>query len=125
MPAAAEPGSSDGGAAAAPLPPPASKAGLAAGAADAGDSSSSTFAACVLQLLKAELRGCADVPKLLEGAALLAQLACVPQCSAAAIQSVMVLLVNRYPKVCEVVVLWLVVVKHKARRCGVSAVCLA
>jgi len=62
-------------------------------------SSSSTFAACVLTLLKDELRGCADVSKLLEGAALAAQLACVPDTSAAAIQLVMVLLVNRFPKV--------------------------
>jgi hypothetical protein len=58
------------------------------------------FAWGVLQLLKQELRGCSDVPKLLEGAALMAQLACIAECSAAAIQSVMVLLVNRFPKVC-------------------------
>lgn len=60
---------------------------------------SSSFAWGVLQLLKQELRACADVPKLLEGAALMAQLACIPDCSASAIQSVMVLLVNRFPKV--------------------------
>jgi hypothetical protein len=62
-------------------------------------SSSSTFALGVLQLLKQELKGCGDVAKLLEGAALLAQLACVPDCSASAIQTVMIMLVNRYPKV--------------------------
>jgi hypothetical protein len=52
-----------------------------------------------LTLLKDELRGCSDVSKLLEGAALAAQLACVPDTSATAIQLVMVLLVNRFPKV--------------------------
>jgi hypothetical protein len=58
-----------------------------------------SFAWGVLQLLKQELRGCSDVSKLLEGAALMAQLACIADCSASAIQSVMVLLVNRFPKV--------------------------
>lgn len=61
--------------------------------------SSSSFAWGVLQQLKLELKGCGDVAKLLEGAALLAQLACVPDCSASAMQTVMVMLVNRYPKV--------------------------
>jgi hypothetical protein len=61
--------------------------------------STCSFAWSVLQLLKQELRGCSDVPKLLEGAALMAQLACIGDCSAAAIQSVLVLLVNRFPKV--------------------------
>jgi hypothetical protein len=60
-----------------------------------------SFAWGVLQLLKQELRGCSDVSKLLEGAALMAQLACIGDCSASAIQSVMVLLVNRFPKVCS------------------------
>jgi hypothetical protein len=72
------------------------------GGANGTDSSSSgdgSFAWGVLQLLKAELKGCGDVAKLLEGAALLAQLACIPDCSASAIQTIMVLLVNRYPKV--------------------------
>lgn len=68
-----------------------------------GNSSSSisggSFAWGVLQLLKVELKGCGDVAKLLEGAALLAQLACIPDCSASAIQTVMIMLVNRYPKV--------------------------
>eukprot|EP00775_Hariotina_reticulata_P009794 gene9794-9952_t len=41
----------------------------------------------------------ADTVLLLEGAALAAQLACVPDTSASAIQLVMVLLVNRFPKV--------------------------
>jgi hypothetical protein len=59
-----------------------------------------SFAAGVLQLLKAELKGCGDVGKLLVGVALLAQLACVRGCSDAALQTVMVMLVNRYPKVC-------------------------
>lgn len=67
-------------------------------AADA-DSGSSSFAWGVLQHLKVELKGCGDVLKLLEGVSLLAQLACVPDCSASAIQTVMVMLVNRYPKV--------------------------
>lgn len=67
-------------------------------AADA-DSGSSSFAWGVLQQLKVELKGCGDVLKLLEGASLLAQLACVPDCCASAIQTVMVMLVNRYPKV--------------------------
>lgn len=67
--------------------------------AAADPNSSSTFALGVLQLLKQELKGCGDVAKLLEGAALLAQLACVPDCSASAIQTVMIMLVNRYPKV--------------------------
>lgn len=75
---------------------------------DAGDvslqgtdssSSSSSFAWLVLQQLKQELKGCGDVSKLLEGAALLAQLVCIDDCSTSAVQSVMVLMVNRYPKV--------------------------
>lgn len=61
--------------------------------------STSSFAWGVLQQLKLELKGCGDVAKLLEGAALLAQLACIPDCSTSAIQTVMVMLVNRYPKV--------------------------
>lgn len=61
--------------------------------------STNSFAWGVLQQLKLELKGCGDVAKLLEGAALLAQLACIPDCSASAIQTVMVMLVNRYPKV--------------------------
>jgi hypothetical protein len=65
--------------------------------------SPASFALGVLQLLKQELKGCGDVAKLLEGVALLAQLACVPDCSASAIQTVMLMLVNRYPKVwCDV-----------------------
>lgn len=68
-------------------------------AATDADSGSSSFAWGVLQHLKAELKGCGDVLKLLEGVSLLAQLACVPDCSASAIQTVMVMLVNRYPKV--------------------------
>jgi hypothetical protein len=66
----------------------------------AGRTNACSFAWGVLQLLKQELRGCSDVSKLLEGAALMAQLACIADCSASAIQSVMVLLVNRFPKVC-------------------------
>ncbi|KAF6263485.1 armadillo-type protein [Scenedesmus sp. NREL 46B-D3] len=58
-----------------------------------------SFAWGALQLLKQELRGCSDVSKLLEGASLMAQLACIGDCSGSAIQSVMVLLVNRVPKV--------------------------
>lgn len=68
-------------------------------AADSNTGSSSTFAWGMLQLLKQEIKGCGDVAKLLEGAALMAQLACVGDCSSSAIQSVMVLLVNRFPKV--------------------------
>lgn len=74
------------------------KAGAGSGSVNSG-SSSSSFAWGVLQQLKLELKGCGDVAKLLEGAALLAQLACVPDCSASAMQTVMVMLVNRYPKV--------------------------
>jgi hypothetical protein len=68
-----------------------------------GGSEGGSFAWGVLQQLKVELKGCGDVAKLLEGAALLAQLACIPDCSASALQTVMVMLVNRYPKVCIVV----------------------
>lgn len=71
----------------------------APGAEGGSNSSSSTFALGALQQLKVELKGCGDVGKLLEGAALLAQLACVTDCSASAMQTVMVMLVNRYPKV--------------------------
>jgi hypothetical protein len=87
---------------------PASAADTQAAAAASADSgnkqpavegSTCSFAWGVLQLLKQELRGCSDVSKLLEGAALMAQLACISDCSASAIQSVMVLLVNRFPKV--------------------------
>jgi hypothetical protein len=75
-------------------------AGAQPGEAGGGSSSSSdSFAWGVLQQLKLELKGCGDVAKLLEGAALLAQLACIPDCSASAVQTVMVMLVNRYPKV--------------------------
>lgn len=73
------------------------------GASSSG-SAAGSFAWGVLQLLKQELRGCGDVLKLLEGVGLLAQLACVPGCSGSAIQTVMVMLVNRYPKVGEAAV---------------------
>lgn len=77
-------------------------AGAAGAAPPVGDSSSSgnsAFAWGVLQLLKQDIKGCGDVAKLLEAASLMAQLACSEGCSAAAIQSVMLMLVNRFPKV--------------------------
>lgn len=57
------------------------------------------FASAALDCLKKELRQCRDVCKLLDGAALVAQLCGVHECRDSALQSVMVLLVNRYPKV--------------------------
>lgn len=76
-------------------------AGTLPDGAGSSGSDGGSFAWGVLQQLKLELKGCGDVAKLLEGAALLAQLACIPDCSASALQTVMVMLVNRYPKVCS------------------------
>jgi hypothetical protein len=58
-----------------------------------------SFAAGTLRCLRTELRGCSDLPRLLEGAALAAQLVGVPDTAEGALQVVLVLLVNRFPRV--------------------------
>jgi hypothetical protein len=57
------------------------------------------FAALALQLCRLELRACADIPRLLEGATLVAALAGERACAYAALQSALALLVGRYPRV--------------------------
>ena len=57
------------------------------------------FTEGVLMCLKGDLRGCSDVPRLLEGASLVVQLCNIAGVSDQALQVAMVLLVNRYPKV--------------------------
>jgi len=70
-------------------------------ATSAGQSAAATepLSARVLQLARLELRGCTDVPRMLEGALVIAALAGEPACSYAALQSALALLVSRYPRV--------------------------
>jgi hypothetical protein len=62
-------------------------------------SGSSLFAAGVLGLVKGEVKGCGDVVRLLEAADLTVQLVGVGATSDAALQTVLLLLLNRFPKV--------------------------
>ncbi|GBF90082.1 tubulin-folding cofactor D [Raphidocelis subcapitata] len=80
-----------GGLADAPVP-----AGAAAGDAPPAPA---PFASRALALARSELRACGDVPRLLEGASLLAALAGARAASYAALQSCLALLVGRYPRV--------------------------
>lgn len=64
-----------------------------------GEAQKCSFAEGVLGQLKGELRQCGDVTRLLEGATLAVHLSGEPHCWEAAMQSVLVLLVNKVPKV--------------------------
>jgi hypothetical protein len=83
------------------VPAPAEPGAAPAVPADvACDPAAVPFAVAALRLARAELRGCADVPRLLEGAALIAAAAGAgPAAAYGALQSALALLVSRFPRV--------------------------